>query len=76
MNTAAAEAAEKQLVNNSITRLLVEQRLASLRYNPGPRDGRFDSATREAILAFQRDAGIAASGFVDQATAARLLGLR
>ncbi|MDO6730209.1 peptidoglycan-binding domain-containing protein [Marinovum sp. 2_MG-2023] len=64
---------EDQNINNPVVRLLVEQRLLQLGYNPGTPDGRFTEQTREAIKRFQRDRDIFQSGYVTNRTAARLL---
>ncbi|TNF22340.1 MAG: outer membrane protein assembly factor BamD [Rhodobacteraceae bacterium] len=69
----AARAEENQNVTNPVTRLLVEQRLAQLGYNPGVPDGTFTEETREALRRFQRDLGIFESGYVTNRTVASLL---
>lgn len=69
----AAQAEEDQNVTNPVTRLLVEQRLAQLGYNPGVPDGNFTEETREALRRFQRDIGIFESGYVTNRTVASLL---
>lgn len=69
----AAQAEENQNVTNPVTRLLVEQRLAQLGYNPGVPDGTFTEETREALRRFQRDLGIFESGYVTNRTVASLL---
>ncbi|EAQ03217.1 hypothetical protein OB2597_13773 [Pseudooceanicola batsensis HTCC2597] len=75
-DTAAEEAARQQeagVVNNPITRVLVERRLQQLGFEPGAPDGRFDAETRRAIRRFQRSRGLEVTGFVTQATMVRLL---
>jgi lipoprotein-anchoring transpeptidase ErfK/SrfK len=42
--------------------LAVEQKLASLRYDPGSVDGRYDSTTAFAVTAFQKVNGMARTG--------------
>ena len=44
--------------------LALQQRLAELRYDPGPLDGEFGSKTVMAVWAFQKVAGLAADGRV------------
>lgn len=46
----------------------VQDRLTRLGYDPGPVDGLWGSRTRDAILAFQRRAGLDASGTLDSVT--------
>ena len=46
----------------------VQERLASLKYYPGPADGRFGDDTLEAVWAFQEVNGIPTTGNVDAAT--------
>ena len=46
----------------------VQDRLKRLGYDPGPVDGLWGSRTRDAILAFQRRAGLDASGTLDSVT--------
>ncbi|WP_417525851.1 peptidoglycan-binding protein [Marinovum sp.] len=64
---------EQEILTNTVTRLLVEQRLMGLGYEPGLADGRFDERTRAALKAYQKDRGIFASGYVTKRTAAFLL---
>jgi hypothetical protein len=45
----------------------VQQRLAALKYYPGPADGRFGADTLEAVWAFQEVQGLRTSGAVGQA---------
>ncbi len=49
-----------------------QQRLAELRYDPGPVDGLAGSATQSALYAFQKVQGIAVTGVLDPATQAAL----
>lgn len=67
---------EQRVLNNPITRLLVERQLAALGYKPGRVDGRIDDATRKAVRKFQRAADLPVSGYVNQATIVRLLAAR
>ena len=50
----------------------VQARLAMLGYSPGPIDGALRSQTRDAIRAFQIDAGLQTTGEIDNALMARL----
>ena len=50
----------------------VQTRLSALGYAPGPADGALRSQTRDAIRAFQTDAGLPPSGNIDNAFIARL----
>lgn len=72
-DTAQLAATENQVLGNPVIRLLAERRLADLGLEPGRVDGQFDDATRRAIRRFQRTRDIDATGFVDQATAVRML---
>lgn len=65
---------ERANAGNSVTRLLVEQRLASLGIDPGPVDGVFDDASRRAIRVFQRSRGLDVFGMVTRDTMLRLIG--
>lgn len=69
----AAREEEQEILTNTVTRLLVEQRLMGLGYEPGLADGRFDERTRDALKAYQKDRGIFPSGYVTKRTAAFLL---
>ena len=70
---AAARAEEREIVTNTVTRLLVEQRLMGLGYSLGMADGNFTDQTRRAIRQYQEDRGIFVSGYVSKRTAAFLL---
>lgn len=72
-NSAQLAATENQVLGNPVIRLLAERRLADLGLEPGRVDGQFDDATRRAIRRFQRAREIEATGYVDQATAVRML---
>ena len=50
-----------------------QQILARLGYNPGPADGKRDSQTMEAIVTFQRDAGLPIDGEVSDRLLERLI---
>lgn len=54
-------------------RRLIELRLQMLNLAPGPVDGVFDQQTRQAIRRYQQDQGLLPTGFITQATLARLL---
>lgn len=45
----------------------IQQKLNELGYNAGPADGLIGRGTRSAIIAFQQDRGLAATGVADQA---------
>ncbi|MFA8441583.1 peptidoglycan-binding protein [Yoonia sp.] len=69
----AARAAEDALNINPVLRRLIENRLQQLGFDPGRVDGRFDDDTRRAISRYQRQGNLSATGYLDQATLARLL---
>jgi len=48
--------------------MLVQSLLARIGYNPGPVDGIFGQRTRQAVIAFQRDNGLAPDGIIGPAT--------
>jgi peptidoglycan hydrolase-like protein with peptidoglycan-binding domain len=52
--------------------LQLQQRLAALKYYPGPTDGEFGTDTEEAVWAFQEAQGLSASGTVGPQTQAAL----
>jgi peptidoglycan hydrolase-like protein with peptidoglycan-binding domain len=52
--------------------LQLQQRLAALKYYPGPADGEFGTDTEEAVWAFQETQGLSASGTVGPQTQAAL----
>ncbi len=68
-----AKRVEDALRLNSISRLLVEQRVSDLGYRTGPRDGNFDLATRQAFRGYQRDRGLPVTGYVTADMIRRLL---
>ena len=61
-----ARAQEQQLGLVEPTRLLIEQRLARLGFDPGPEDGVFDDQTREAIAGAQERFDLQPTGYVNQ----------
>jgi peptidoglycan hydrolase-like protein with peptidoglycan-binding domain len=69
----AARAEEQALGLNPFTRNLIEARLAALGLEPGRVDGSFDADTRRAIRRYQTARGLPVTGFLTQATVARLL---
>ena len=68
-----ARAQENALNINPVMARLIESRLSQLGFDPGSVDGQFDAATRRAIGQYQADRSISATGFLTQATLARLL---
>ena len=50
----------------------IQIKLKNLGYNPGPLDGIWGKKTEEAVKAFQRDNGLAATGKIDRRTKAKL----
>lgn len=52
--------------------LEIQMKLAALGYAPGPLDGALRSRTRDAIRAFQEDAGLEATGAIDPGLLERL----
>lgn len=69
----AAKQVEDGLRLNSVSRLLIEQRVADLGYNPGRRDGNFDLAARQAFRAYQRDRHLPETGYITADMIRRLL---
>ncbi|MCF6273657.1 MAG: peptidoglycan-binding protein [Rhodobacteraceae bacterium] len=68
-----AKRQENALRLNSLTRLLIEQRIADLGYRVGVRDGVFDLWSRQGFRAFQRDRRMPATGYVSADMIRRLL---
>lgn len=68
-----AKTQEERAVANPIFRLLAEQRLAALGFNPGTIDGRFDANTRAAIAAYQAENDLVPTGYLDIASINKLL---
>jgi peptidoglycan hydrolase-like protein with peptidoglycan-binding domain len=54
--------------------LRIQQRLQDLNFWVGALDGQYGLTTRQAVMAFQKYAGLETSGYVDEATAAALSG--
>ena len=52
----------------------IQQRLQDLNFWVGAIDGQYGLTTRQAVMAFQKYAGLGTSGYVDDATAAALSG--
>ena len=69
----AAARQEAGLLPGPVAKVLLENRLAQLGYDPGRKDGVVDQNTRNALKSYQADQDIPATGYVDNATAARLL---
>lgn len=69
----AARAEEDALNLPQFTRVIIERRLASMGFEPGPPDGNFDRQTRRAIRRYQRAAELPVTGFLSQPIVARLL---
>lgn len=69
----AAKRDEENVAGNSMTRMLIEQRLSQLGLNPGEVDGNFDKQTRNAIRRYQDARGLAVTGYVDRPTVVRML---
>ncbi|WP_415234360.1 peptidoglycan-binding protein [Pseudorhodobacter sp.] len=72
-NRAAAQTTEDGLGLNPVTRKLIETRLASLGFDPGPADGVFDEKTRRAIRRFQKARGQEVTGYINQTAIVALL---
>ncbi len=68
-----AKRVEDSLRLNTVSRLLIEQRVADLGYRTGPRDGNFDLATRQAFRGYQRDRNLPVTGYVNADMIRRLL---
>ncbi|PVA07876.1 peptidoglycan-binding domain-containing protein [Thalassorhabdomicrobium marinisediminis] len=64
---------EDALRLSGIRAQLLELRLRDLGHNPGRLDGRVDGDTRDAIRAYQQSEGLTPTGYVDRATAVKLL---
>ncbi len=74
--SSAIVAEERKVLGSPITRILVEQKLASIGFKPGRVDGKIDESTRKAVRQFQRAADLPVNGYVTQATIVRLLAAR
>ncbi len=68
-----ARSEEAALGLNPVARRLAEARLADLGLNPGAVDGTFDKDTRRAIRRYQDARQLPVSGYLDRATAVRLM---
>lgn len=68
-----AAADERALNLTPFVTRLVEARLMQLGLNPGPVDGRFDTATRRAIRRYQRARDLPVTGYLNNTTMVRLL---
>ena len=71
--TRAAREAEAALGLTAQLRQDLEERLLRSGFDPGPRDGVFDAATRRAIRQYQGVQGLQATGFLDAGTIAMLM---
>lgn len=69
----AAQRNEERLGLNQSTRRLVEDRLMRLGLKPGPIDGVFDDRTRRSIRRYQEARKLQKTGYLNQATAVRLM---
>ena len=69
----AAQRNEERLGMNQATRRLVEDRLMRLGLKPGPIDGVFDERTRRSIRRYQEARKLQKTGYLNQATAVRLM---
>jgi len=69
----AARKAEEALALPAFTKKLIEGRLGSLGLKPGKVDGVFDEATRRALRRYQQARNLPVTGYVSEATLARLL---
>lgn len=70
-NAARAEEAAMEL--NTVTRMLVERRLAQLQLDPGEVDGTFDDNTRAALRQYQRDRDLAVTGYMNEQVVSQML---
>lgn len=70
---AAARDDEARLNFPDVTLLLVERRLQQLGFEPGTADGVLDDASRQAIRAFQAARDLPDTGYLTEATVARML---
>lgn len=69
----AAAQGEERMNLSASTRRTIEARLETLDYNPGPVDGRFTNKTRNALLRYQQDRRLPATGYMNDATMVRIL---
>lgn len=68
--TAPVQLAQKA---RALTMTEVQQHLKDVGFDPGPVDGTLNDRTIEALRAFQREAGVAVTGKLDDATMAELI---
>ena len=70
----AAESAYPTMENGDSGPLVAwfERRLAALSYRPGALDGRFDAATSDAVMAFQKVEGLSRTGLASDAVVSKL----
>ncbi|WP_246026600.1 peptidoglycan-binding domain-containing protein [Paracoccus luteus] len=74
-NGRGAQATDEAALNlDQVARVEVQARLNALGHDTRGIDGRFGSGTRAAISAWQRAAGLPATGYLDAAQLARLRG--
>lgn len=71
--TATAQSEESALRLSGVRAQLLELRLRDLGHDPGRLDGVIDDDTRRAIASYQDAEGVAATGYVDRATAVGLM---
>jgi len=57
---------------NTSTVMAAEQALTKFGYNPGNADGTYDENTRAAVMNFQKERGLRATGELDAATLSAL----
>lgn len=70
---AGARAAESALGLTGPTRVLIEQRLARMGFDPGATDGAFDAQSRQAIARAQSHFDLSPTGYVTQDLITRML---
>ncbi len=70
-----AKTQERRVAGAKFSRKIVEQRLVKRGFNPGKVDGQFDPHTRQALRQFQKSKGLPVTGYVSNATMAKLMGL-
>ncbi|MCC5959712.1 MAG: peptidoglycan-binding protein [Rhodobacteraceae bacterium] len=70
---ANARAAESALGLTGPTRLMIEQRLAGMGFDPGATDGAFDADSRQAIERAQQHFDLQATGYVTQDLITKML---
>ena len=70
---AVAAAEERSLGLNTLSRSLIETHLQLAGLEPGTIDGRFDTAARRALSAYQQTRDLPATGFVSRDTLRRMI---